>query len=781
MTEHPPQTTPTPLRLRLVINGRVQGVGFRPTVYRLALERGLSGSVCNTPEGVVIEIQGNHPLVSGFPNALQDGLPPLAQITSLTEQEQPPRKDEQGFSILSSTAGSGHQVLISPDIATCPDCLREMNDPGDRRYRYPFTNCTNCGPRFTITRSIPYDRASTSMACFPMCPSCLAEYQDPLNRRFHAQPNACPECGPNVWLAAPQGKTLSRGTTAVEQAAQALTTGRVLALKGLGGFHLVCDAASEEAVRTLRRRKNRWGKPLAVMLPDLETARRLVFVSPEEEELLCGRERPIVLLQRRPDSPLSASLAPDTDRLGIMLPYTPLHHVLLGAYASCLAPGTASALVMTSGNLSSEPIALGNREALERLQSIADLFLLHDRDILVRCDDSVVRVAPGGTTPGFLRRSRGFTPNPVFLGRQGPCVLGLGPELKATVCLAKEDRAFVSQHVGDLENLTAYSFYQETIEHLLDILGAGPQAVVADLHPDYLSTRFALEQDRWPVLRLQHHFAHVHAVLAENGHYAPALGLALDGTGLGQDRTLWGGEGLLVDPSRLEHSRLGHLSPLLLPGGEAAVRQPWRTAQAALAAIGVSEPSNRTWPWLAEHAQASQVVGQMIEKRINSPATTSCGRLFDAVAALLGICLAIDYEGQAAIRLEHAQDMSEIRAYHCPVLEKDGTLELDTRGLFAQVHADWEQGTAAPRISRRFHLGLVQGLSGLALAMSRRSTIRTVALSGGVLQNMTISRELPRALSALGLTPLVHRELPPGDACISLGQAVYGRLVLERS
>ncbi len=762
-------------------------MGFRPTVYKLALETGLTGFVRNAPEGVVIEVQGPGAAASSFGDRLQEALPPLARITALKTEQILPQPDEAAFRILHSTAGEGHQVLISPDTATCADCMRELFNPQDRRYRYPFINCTNCGPRLTITRSIPYDRPMTSMACFPQCPDCLREYDDPVDRRFHAQPNCCPVCGPQVWLASPTGEHLAGGNAAISAAATALAKGKILAVKGLGGFHLVCDAGDDATVAELRRRKQRWEKPLAVLAPNMETALRVVEAAPVEREHLLSPQRPIVLLPRLNPTVgpvLSKHLAPDTDRIGLMLPYTPLHHVLLDTFREVAGPERLPILVATSGNLSSEPIALGNREALKRLAPLADLFLFHDRDILIRCDDSVLRVNRETGQPEMFRRARGFTPTPIFLNRDGPCVLGLGPELKTTVCLTKGDQAFVSQHIGDLTNLETFSFYQSTIRHLRSILRVQPEMLVADLHPDYMSTghgKEQSEQEEIPLVRVQHHVAHILAVLAENRHEEPSLGLALDGAGLGTDRTIWGGEALLVDPRSGEFSRAGHFIPVAQPGGEAAAREPWRMARSYLWSIGVTAPGNRPWPWLDEHVQADAFVAAMLQKKINCPATTSCGRLFDAVAGLLSLKNVMAYEGQAAIILERIQTFDDQSApYACPVLADRDPVQLDTLLLFRQVHADWEAGVSTGTISRRFHLGLIQGLTELAALLAHRSGTRTVGLSGGVMQNATLSTLLPQALSRRGLTPLVHAYLPPNDACISLGQAMYGKTLLQR-
>ncbi|WP_147820467.1 carbamoyltransferase HypF [Salidesulfovibrio onnuriiensis] len=768
------------IRRRFIITGQVQGVGFRPFVFRIATENQVSGSVRNSPEGVVIEVQADQDAVECFTADLATKLPPLARIVTLDTEGIPPVEGETGFEILKSTGGHGHSVLISPDVATCADCLADMRDPENPRFRYPFTNCTNCGPRYTITRSIPYDRPGTSMGCFPLCPSCQREYEDPLDRRFHAQPNACPECGPEVWLTNGAGEELARGDKALRRLAAALAEGRIAAIKGLGGFHLACDAANEEAVRELRRRKNRPDKPLAVMVPDMDAARKLAEIMPEEEEWLTGIHRPIVLASKAALPPIAPSIAPDTNFVGVMLPYTPLHHVLFEYYAA-LCQDRLPALVMTSGNFSSEPICLGNREALKRLPDIADIFLLHNRDILIRCDDSVLRMNPCTGSPIFLRRARGFTPSPVFLPESGPTVLGTGPELKCTMTLTKGDQAFPSQHIGTMANLEVYGFYREILSHLESILQVKPELVVHDLHPDYMTTTLAGEiatERNVPRRALQHHYAHIHAVLAENRHLGPAIGLALDGTGYGEDGTIWGGECLWVDNETLEHQRLARFAHIRLPGGETAVREPWRLAQAALWELGVREPGTYPWPWLENFETPSRLLPQLLEKNINAPLTSSCGRLFDAVAGLLGLAETISYEGQAAILLEKIQDMSEHGAYPCPLTTDDEPAVLDTLQLVAGALEDLERGVDKGVIARRFHLGLINGLAEMAAAFSEVLGTGHIALSGGVMQNLTIASELPMALELCGLQVLQHTVVPPNDACISLGQAAWGQRLL---
>ncbi|WP_319468340.1 carbamoyltransferase HypF [uncultured Pseudodesulfovibrio sp.] len=767
-------------RHRFTITGQVQGVGFRPFVYRIALDNAVSGTVNNSSEGVIIEVQGSAEQLYTFGEDLAAKIPPLARIVTMDMEEAEVLDGEDGFTILKSTGGTGHSVLISADVATCPDCMADISDPGNRRYRYPFTNCTNCGPRYTITRSIPYDRPQTSMACFKQCPECQGEYDDPLDRRFHAQPNACPQCGPKVWLTDREGAVIAQSDDALKHLAHELADGKIAAVKGLGGFHLVCDAASETAVNELRSRKHRPDKPLAVMVGDMDTARALADIQPAEKEWLTGLQRPIVLAAKQAPFPLAEGVAPDTNFIGLMLPYTPLHHILLGDFAEAVAKrGTDAvpALVMTSGNMSSEPIALGNREAFERLSPLADIFLFHNRDILIRTDDSVARVNPMSGDPILIRRARGFAPSPIFLPQSGPTILGTGPELKCTLTLTKGDQAFPSQHIGNMSNLETMEFYREILHHMQDILQVSPKMIVRDLHPDYMTTTVADEVSSElgiPVVPLQHHYAHIHACLAENKFTDPVIGIALDGTGLGDDGTIWGGECLMVMPEQMEHQRLAHFAHIRLPGGEAAVREPWRIAQAALWEIGVTEPGAYAWPWLDEFAQESRFLPQILKKDINAPKTSSCGRLFDGVAALCGLANTISYEGQAAIRLEKVQDMTETGVYPCP-LKSDDPVSLNTHELVASVLDDLNRGVPVPKIARRFHLGLINGLTEMAFAFSTLLDIHHIALSGGVMQNLTIATELPMALQGAGLMPLTHKHLSPNDSCISLGQAAWGQ------
>jgi len=774
----------------MVLAGQVQGVGFRPFVFRLAREHGLSGTVGNSPEGVVIELQGSLPSLDAFARDLTVKLPPLAKISAQREEVLPTLEGEPGFRILHSLnadRAAGHEVLISPDMNTCKDCLADIREPANRRHDHAFANCTNCGPRYTITRSIPYDRVSTSMRCFSMCPRCQSEYDDPLDRRFHAQPNACPACGPMLWTARP-GDTAAlpdapgylgrTDTQAIIAIAEALHGGRIAAIKGLGGFHLACDATNAQAVDELRQRKKRPHKALAIMCPDVNAARSIACLSQEEEALLCSPERPIVVCER-PYGRLAPGIAQDNATLGVMLPYTPLHHVLFRYFSALCSADKPVALVMTSGNAGGEPICLGNREALLRLARIADIFLFHNRDILTRVDDSVVRPGIASGSSLFYRRARGYVPRPLQLGSSGACVLGAGAELKSTLCVTRGKWAFLGQDVGDLQNPECLAFYRELAEHLPAVFQAKPEAVICDLHPEYWSTRFAQDLGL-PLHALQHHFAHVWSVLAEHQIEGPALGLALDGAGYGEDGTIWGGELLFVDTQNMQQQRLGRLSPFALPGGEAAVREPWRIAQGFLEILG--EGQKHAWPWLdgsATAERAAAATAELVRRGVNCPQTSSCGRLFDAVSALLGLCLQISYEGQAAVRLEAAQDRDENihnwRKLDMPLRERNGLWELDTQALMDALIRERMRGRDTGVLARLFHASLARGFADMALAAARRTGIWRIGLSGGVLQNATLAVLLPGLLEARGLSPLMHREIPAHDGGISLGQAAWGR------
>ncbi len=763
------------VRRQIEVSGIVQGVGFRPYVYRLATGRRLRGTIRNTSAGVTIEIQGPAETVQDFVEHLPAEAPPLARITGFTVNEVPCIATQIGdpdFCIVHSHEGEEVRTLISPDVAICPDCLREMVDPHDRRYRYPFINCTNCGPRFTIIRDIPYDRPSTSMAVFPMCPACLAEYENPLDRRFHAQPNACWECGPRVELWDKSGRKIECRDPIVE-AVSGLHAGLVVAVKGLGGFHLAVDATNPAAVALLRQRKRRVEKPFAVMVPDSQAAREICELDEAAQTVLQSIQRPIVLLKRvllskRPPSVIPDEVAPFNRYLGLFLPYTPLHYLLL-------AEGGFKALVMTSGNLSEEPIAIDNREAVSRLHGLADYFLVHNRDILLRCDDSVVRVTGGVTRQ--LRRSRGFVPVPVFLKEDQPSVLAVGGELKNTICLTKGKHAFLSQHVGDLENAESYRFFHEAIEHLERILEIRPEIIAYDLHPDYFSTKWALQQSGVELVGVQHHHAHIASCMAENHLEGRVIGFALDGTGYGSDGNIWGGEVLIAGYEDFE--RAAHLEYVPLPGGAAAIREPWRMAVSYLAHHFGREALRLDIPFVRQlnRPKVDRLL-RMMEQGVNSPVTSSCGRLFDAVAALSGIRQQVNYEAQAAIELEMAMASPGIEssdkdvAYPMKLVPEDDHWIIGTRPLFEALLDDLGHNLPVAAISRRFHNGLVEGFVELATLLRGRTALNRVCLSGGTFHNIYLSQRLEARLSEAGFEVFTQKEVPSGDGGLSLGQAL---------
>lgn len=780
--------SPEGRRLRIVVNGIVQGVGFRPFVYRLASDLGLSGWVRNDANGVTIEVEGPAVAVQAFRDRLEPEAPPLSSIDTCEAGNVAPL-GVVGFEIRGSERSDRPTALVSPDTATCDDCLRELLDPDDRRFRYPFTNCTNCGPRFTIVRGIPYDRPYTTMAGFEMCAPCRAEYRDPLDRRFHAQPNACPACGPSVRLVDAAGGAIAEpagpgGAEPIARAAELLAEGAIVAVKGLGGFHLACTATDGDAVRRLRGRKHREDKPFAVMVPDLEGARRLAELDDVEVGLLTSRERPIVLARRRPGSGLADQVAPGHRDIGLMLPYSPLHHLLLA--------DAGAALVMTSGNVSDEPIAYRNDDALERLAAIADCFLLHDRPIHTRTDDSVVRVVTlaGRRRTLMLRRSRGYVPNPLPLPDSSSVPLvACGAHLKNTFTVADGRRAWVGPHIGDLENYETLRSFEEGIAHLEALFEVRPGAIAYDLHPDYLSTRYAVDRaasEGLDALGVQHHHAHLAACLAEHGRGGPVLGIIYDGTGYGTDGTVWGGEILLGDAAGFE--RIGHLWPVRLPGGAAAVRRPWHMACAWLCQLdeldeerGAERPAPGIPAWLEARLDATEwaAVARLARTGLASPLTTSAGRLFDAVSALCGLRLEATYEGQAAIELEMAASKgadgpgAEVTAYPLPALRQpDGPVVLDARQLVRAVLADLAAGVEPGRVARRFHLGLADGTAALCIAEAARLGVGAVALSGGVFQNVVLLERVASRLDSAGIQPLVPRDLPPNDGGISYGQAV---------
>ena len=756
--------------VRIRITGVVQGVGFRPFVYNLATGLGLFGWVRNTSSGVEIEAAGPQETLREFVQRLRDEAPPLARIEDVTAEPIPPPADlfDGRFAILHSEGRPGEFLPISPDVAVCEDCRRELFDPGDRRYRYPFINCTHCGPRFTIIRDIPYDRPNTTMAAFRMCPDCQAEYNDPANRRFHAQPNACPACGPQVFfLAAGKENPGLSGEPALQAARSALQAGKVVAVKGLGGFHLACNAQDDAAVGELRRRKGRVDKPFALMAFDLETVERLCYVSSEERALLTSRERPIVLLRRRPEAPISPLVAPGNPCLGVMLPYTPLHYLLLEP-----AEGFPLALVMTSGNYAEEPIATDNDEARVRLAVLADAFLLHNRDIHARCDDSVLRVFQGNELP--IRRSRGYAPYPVHLPYAVRPVLAVGGELKNTFCLTRDRYAFLSQHIGDMENYETLRFFEEMVEQLSRTFRIEPEAIACDMHPGYLSTRYArerAERSGLPLVPVQHHHAHIAACLAENGFPGdrPAMGVAFDGTGYGLDGTIWGGEFLIAGYRSFR--RAAHLRYLPLPGGDAAIRRPYRTALAYLWAAGIPWETDLP-PVQAASEEERAVLRRQLERGLNVVSTSSMGRLFDAVASLAGVRQEINYEAQAAMELEGMAEAGDDSTYSFGFEEAADVLLVDPFPLLQAVVADVRSGISAGRISARFHNAVARMVQEVCLCLRRKTGLNEVALSGGVFQNVTLLERVVFLLREAGFTLYLHRRVPPNDAGIALGQAV---------
>ncbi len=812
------------------VTGIVQGVGMRPFVYREAMAHGICGWVLNAGDGVHIEAHARAEAVDGFVAALSEHAPAAARVERVDIADLEPggwsTADEQGFRIVASQDQTAHTTLVSPDIATCDDCLRELFDPADRRYHYPFINCTNCGPRFAIIRSLPYDRAATSMNCFPMCPECAAEYADPLDRRFHAQPDACFDCGPHItWREASVGgepgeaaalpavgTTREASDAIIERCIELLAGGGIVAIKGLGGFHLACDASNEQAVAELRRRKRRSNKPLAVMVRDLADVERLCHVNDVERGLLAGSIRPIVLLRRRavcesggsPDAlALAPSVAHDLPELGVMLPYTPLQHLLL---AAAEARGV-HALVMTSGNLSEEPIETDDDLAWERLVAagIADALLGNDRAILSRYDDSVVRVVDGAVMP--VRRARGYAPQPLplpALDGAPSCVLACGPQQKATIALTREGTngeatCFVSQHIGDVENGGTFDAWNAARTRLEDLFDLAPAALACDLHPSYLSDQWAREQARkcnLPLVEVQHHHAHIASVMAEAiaaGQLTTdtrVLGIAFDGTGAGTDGTIWGGEFLVASLDGFE--RTAHLLTWALPGGAASVRDARRNAFALLSELGLLEHPGAAQLLDSLDEQTRSVTATMIERGINSPRTSSMGRLFDAAAAILGICDKATYEGEPAIELEAAAWRAFSSESACPtgnmvsfsVTESsrpDDCHVLNSRPLFEALLEGIRTGVPAGKLALDFHVTIARSSARIAREICAREGLDTVALSGGVFMNRLLLQLLTRELKSMGLTVLIPRSVPVNDGCIAYGQAVIARARLAQT
>jgi hydrogenase maturation protein HypF len=756
--------------LSIHITGIVQGVGFRPFVYNLATGLGLTGWVRNTSAGVDIELEGQAPVLDEFVRRLRADAPPLAHLDEVDVTAHEP-SGYQHFEIEHSEAVPDAFQPISPDVGICVDCLRELFDPKDRRYRYPFINCTNCGPRFTIIKDIPYDRPKTTMAVFPMCEECQTEYTNPADRRFHAQPVACPECGPRVWLEMAPGEDSGRsnigrytlGDDAISGVQRLLREGKIVAVKGLGGFHLACDALNPDAVGRLRERKLRVDKPFALMFPNLAQIEQHCLVSPDERALLESAARPIVLLRRRPSSNIAAQVAPGQEHLGVMLPYTPLH-VLLFADTPHPRP-----LVMTSANLAEEPICTDNVEARERLSALADAFLMHDRDIHTRTDDSVLRVLPNlGAYP--LRRSRGYAPFPVHLPEAAPPILATGAHLKNTFCLTNGPYAFLSHHIGDLENYETLQSFEQGIAHFERLFRVKPEAIACDLHPDYLATRYAqerAERESLPLIPVQHHHAHIAALMAEHGldGSEPVIGVSFDGTGYGEDGNIWGGEFLLADYAG--YKRLAHLGYFPLPGGDAATRRPSRTALGLLHALGLDwDDALPTHEDLCYEDRTA--IRIQLERKLNSPLTSSVGRLFDAAAALAGVRQRVNYEAQAAIEFESLADPDETVLY--PFGFAEG--QVDAAPAIQALVADVLAGKAIPQISARFHNGLAAMVRDVCASIRVETGASKVALSGGVWQNVTLLMKTIPLLQKAGLQVYIHHKVPANDGGLALGQAV---------
>lgn len=744
-------------RRRVRVQGLVQGVGFRPFVYTLARGLGLGGSVRNTPAGVEISIEGERAALDAFLLRLRPEAPPLSRIDEVDVDDESPC-GAVDFLILESAARASGSSDVAPDTSVCDECLREMNETGNRRSDHPFINCTNCGPRYTITRDIPYDRSQTTMSVFAMCRECRSEYDDPQDRRFHAQPNSCPRCGPTLWLDRAGGASAS----AVENATRLLADGKILAIRGVGGFHLACDATSSRAVAELRERKRRPHKPLAVMARDLAAANELCILSDADRAALTSRERPIVVAPRRPACRIAAEVAPGGATLGVMLPYTPLHHLLLRPF---------EALVMTSGNRGDEPIVASNAAAREELETIADELLLHDREIEMRVDDSIVRTIAGRAR--VLRRARGWVPAPIDLGRPVEELLACGSDLKSTFCLTRGTVAILSQHLGDLEQFENVRFFHETLDHLKRLFRVTPRAVAHDLHPDYASTRLAREAGLHSIA-VQHHHAHVASCMAENRIDGPVIGVALDGTGLGLDGTIWGGELLVADYRSF--IRRGHLRPVPLAGGDAAVRQPWRVALAYLRdALGTRWREQDLPLMRAVPAGSVDLVERMIERGVQVVPTSSCGRLFDAVASILGIRHEITYEAQAAIELEALADASVKGRYP---FEIDRGFVIDFRPAIAVIAHDASIGKLPALIAGKFHNTVVAAIAEAVRRIGAEDGLRRVCLSGGVFQNALLTERMVQALERAGFEVFLHERVPTNDGGISLGQAVIADAIL---
>lgn len=774
--------SPPAARLHITVEGAVQGVGFRPFVYRLATEIGLNGWVLNDTHGVEVEVEGSADQLNRFLARLSMERPPRSLIESVDVAWLSPVSFDH-FEIRQSNTGGARTTLVLPDMATCNDCRDDVLNPANRRHDYAFTNCTNCGPRFSIIQDLPYDRPNTTMRAFRQCPACQSEYTDPMNRRFHAQPNACPLCGPHLALWGPwtpgQPAILALHSDALQLAVVALRMGQIVAVKGLGGFHLMVDACDLDAVARLRERKKRYEKPFALMVYDLAQAAELVTTSVASRALLASPEAPIVLLPARQSAPVAPNIAPDSPYLGVMLPSTPLHHLLLAEYGF--------PVVATSGNLSGEPICTQDTEAWERLGPIADRFLVHNRPIQRHVDDSVAMVVDG--VPRLLRRARGYAPLPVRLAHAAPCILATGAELKNSIALSIGQQAFISQHIGDLETEPAMQAFEQVVGDFLRLYKATPIAIAHDRHPDYSTTRWARSKSasdpRLPLIAVQHHHAHLAACLADNEFVGPALGVTWDGTGYGTDGTIWGGEFLFGDAASVK--RIAHVRSFRLPGGEAAIREPARVAVALLWELyGQAAFERDDLP--VTHAfqpNARQLLGQMLSRGLNTPTTSSAGRLFDAVSALIGLRQQVTFEGQAAMALEAAVDRAVTDAYRFEIRYVDGVsftegyqapLILDWQPLIEAILGDLGRGRSTGIIAARFHNALVDAIVRVAVL----SGTERVALTGGCFQNTLLVERAARQLRQTGFEVLLHRQVPPGDGGISLGQIAVAAAQLEQ-
>jgi hydrogenase maturation protein HypF len=762
-------------RRQIQISGIVQGVGFRPFVYKLAQELRLHGYVLNSSAGVTIEVEGANAELECFVHRLRNETPPLAQIEDVAIRTLAPA-GYPDFAIRESVDEPGKLAPVSPDVSTCDDCLRDFRTATNRRHGYPFTNCTNCGPRYTITRKIPYDRPFTTMACFSMCERCRGEYEDPADRRFHAQPNACPECGPALTLVSRDQLdaplAFHGGLSEIRTARQMLQQGAILAIKGLGGFHLACDASNAAAVHALRERKKRNDKPFAIMVPDAAAAERLCIVSQAARAALESPRRPIVILPRRPEAhAFTETIAPGNNTLGIMLPYTPLHYLLFSD--SLDQPPAFSALIMTSGNISEEPIVTGNREAARRLHRIAGAFLFHNRDIHTRVDDSVVRVFED--TQRVLRRSRGYAPFPLALNFPAAEILACGSELKSTFCLTKGHHAFLSQHIGDLENYETLLFFKETLARMQDLFRIQPTAVAYDLHPMYLSTKLALEMTGVEKIGVQHHHAHVASCMAENDVTGKVIGVAFDGTGFGTDGKIWGGEFLVADFAGFE--RRAHFRYVPLAGGDAAVREPWRLALSYLLdTFGAGAESLDLPLWRQVPAKKTAAVRAMIERGINTLETSSCGRLFDAVASIVGLRHEVNFEAQAAIQLEAIALAGLDAQYPFEIAERDAW-EIDLRPAIESIVRDVLAGRPAGHIAALFHNTVAAIVVEVCRRLGAAERLGRVCLSGGTFQNLYLLERTVAGLRSAGFEVFLHAKVPPNDGGISLGQAVIANAV----